>query len=112
MNTLKIGTCILFLALSSCTTLDSDRDNEEVLTVCDFEDGIHRATVDYYNPDTDFSNTYMLDVEVEDCQVVKIEFPKGGWLDSDHIEPTEIENDGSCSIEDDEGRTYSIQIEN
>ena len=39
------------------------------------EDGTYTATVDYYNPNTGYSNTYTLDVEVENNQVVQIDFP-------------------------------------
>ena len=79
---------------------------------CKFEDGTHSATVDYTNSETGYSQTYTLDVEVENCEVVQINFPRGGWLDSDHITPAELEEDGSCTIEGDDGKTYEIQIDN
>ena len=85
--------------------------NEEESNGCKYEDGTHSATVNYYNPETGFSNTYTLDVEVEDCQVIQINFPNGGWLDSDHINPEELDDSGNCTIEGDEGRTYEIQID-
>lgn len=88
---------------------DQEADNSE--STCKYEDGFHQATVKYYNPDTDFSNTYTLDVKVKDCHVVEIDFPKGGWLDEDHIDATDIENDGTCTIEDDQGRSFDIQID-
>ena len=78
---------------------------------CDYTDGEHSATVDYTNPETGFSNTYTLDVEVEDCEVTQINFPKGGWLDNDHITPEKLDKVGSCTIEGENGRTYEIQIE-
>jgi hypothetical protein len=96
------------LALVSCGGSEEAEETDS----CGFNDGMHEALVDYYNPDTDFSNTYTLDVEVEDCKVIKIEFPKGGWLDSDHIDPTDINTDGTCEIEDDKGRTYNVHIDN
>ncbi len=75
-----------------------------------FEDGTYSATVDYYNPETDYIQTYTLDVEVENFEVIQIDFPNGGWLDSDHISPAELDDDGNCTIYGEEGRTYEIHI--
>lgn len=82
------------------------------LNSCGFEDGMHSASVEYYNPKTGYGAFYTLDVEVDDCAVIRIEFPKGGWLDEDHISATELESDGTASIEDDEGRQWDISIDN
>jgi hypothetical protein len=92
---------------------ETNEDDDELNSSsgCNFEDGTHSATVDYYNPETGYSQTYTLDVEVEDCEVVQINFPKGGWLDSDHITPAELDEDGSCNIDGEEGKTYEIQID-
>lgn len=79
---------------------------------CKFDDGTYSATVDYYNPETGYSQTYTLDVEVEGCEVVQIEFPNGGWLDSDHITPAELDEDGNCTVDGEDGKTYEIQIDN
>jgi hypothetical protein len=79
---------------------------------CKFEDGTYSATVDYYNPKTGYSQTYTLDVEVEDCEVVQINFNNGGWLDSDHITPSELDEDGTCTVYGKDGKTYEIQIDN
>lgn len=79
---------------------------------CKFEDGTHSATVDYYNPETGYSQTYTLDVEVENCEVVQINFPKGGWLDLDHISPAELDENSTCTIDGEEGKTYKVKIDN
>jgi hypothetical protein len=92
--------------------INSDEESNSDETECKFEDGIHSATVDYTNPKTGYSQTYTLDVEIENCEVVQINFPRGGWLDSDHISPSEIDEYGSCSIEGEDGQTYDIQIDN
>lgn len=75
------------------------------------EDGTHSATVYYNNPQTGYSATYTLDVEVEDGQVVQIDFPNGGYSDSDHITPEALNSDGECTIYGDDGKTYSIHID-
>src|SRR5262245_9218726 len=80
------------------------RENDQ--TGCGIEDGDHDASVDYNNPDTDYNAHYTLAVEVQNCQVVKIKFPNGGWLDESHISPEDLDNEGNASIEDDRGRTY------
>ena len=76
-----------------------------------FEDGTYSATVDYYNPETGYSETYYLDVEVENNNVTIIYFNNGGYLDSDHIMPDELDDDGYVYIYGEEGKTYEIQID-
>lgn len=85
----------------------SDNDSEDSENI---EDGTHTATVDYYNPKTGYSKTYTLDVDVEDGQVSEIDFPNGGYLDDSRISSDNIE-DGNCTVEDDEGRTYDVQLD-
>jgi len=85
---------------------DSENSND-----CKFEDGMHSATVDYFNPDTGHSATYSLDVEVEDCEVTVIYFPSGGWLDDSHISPAEIDEGGDAELQDEQGRTFSVHID-
>lgn len=93
---------------------ESNNENEDYTSNsgCKFEDGTHSATVDYYNPETGYSQTYTLDVEVENCEVIQIDFPNGGWLDSDHITPAELDEDGNCTVDGEDGKTYEIQIDN
>ena len=87
-------------------TTESGDDNN-----CGIEDGTQSATVDYYNPQTGYTATYSLDVEIENCQVVQIDFNNGGYLDGDHIEPAEIDESGDASIEDDWGRSFEVHIQ-
>lgn len=84
---------------------DESSDGSEI------EDGTHSATVYYNNPQTGYSATYTLDVEVEDGQVVQIDFPNGGYIDSDHITPEVLNSDGECTIYGDDGKTYVIHID-
>lgn len=83
----------------------SYHDEEEA----EIEDGSHTATVEYYNPRTGHSATYDLDVEVEDGEVIQIDFPNGGW--EDDFSPGEIDEDGSAFVEDAEGRQFDISID-
>ena len=59
-----------------------------------------------------------LEVEVENNEVVRIDFPKGGWLDDDihpsesRLNPSELDENGETTMEDDNGRTFEIKIEN
>jgi hypothetical protein len=73
------------------------------------EDGTHSANVEYTNPETGYSASYQLDVEVDDNFVTTIHFPSGGYLDSDHITPGELE-DGHTTVEGEDGKTYEIEI--
>lgn len=88
-----------------------DENDDEYSDGCRFEDGTYSATVDYYNPETNFSNTYTLDVEVEDCQVVQINFPNDGYLDEDHISAADLDENGYASVDGENGKTYEIQID-
>ncbi len=99
---------------SNSSNYPDEEENDEYSSSsgCKFEDGTYSATVDYYNPETGYSQTYTLDVEVEDCEVVQIDFPNGGWLDSDHITPAELDEDGTCTVYGEDGKTYEIQIDN
>lgn len=122
---LYLGLFILIFINNSCSSdnnshesYDSENnmeeestDGEEIVNENLFEDGIYNATVDYYNPDTDYSNTYDLEVEVEDNQVTVIYFPNDGYLDDDHIWPAEIDEDGYAYTEGENGKTYEIYIE-
>tara|TARA_R100000935_G_C2743644_1_gene126899 strand:- start:92 stop:502 length:411 start_codon:yes stop_codon:yes gene_type:complete len=76
-----------------------------------YEDGTYTATVYYNNPETDYSATYTLDVEVEDNEVTIIYFPNDGYLDEDHIWPEELDDQGYVMIYGEEGKTYEIQID-
>ncbi len=105
MRTLYYTLTILFF-LTACGT-DNKRNNESY----GFEDGIYSATVDYYNPETGYSATYTLDVEVEDNQVTVIYFPNGGYLDDDHIWPADLDDSGFASVEGKDGKTYDVQID-
>jgi hypothetical protein len=94
------------------TNTNDQDENDEVSSSCKIEDGTYSATVDYNNPETGYSNTYTLDVDVESCQVVQINFPKGGWLDEDHIDAADIDEDGNASVSGENDKTYEVHIDN
>jgi hypothetical protein len=116
---------LLTLFISSCNSNTEERvptdqkhseessrkDNDDSGGNCGFNDGTYSADVEYNNPNTGFSNEYTLDVEVEDCQVIQIDFNNGGYLDGDHIDPADINEDGSATVEDDRQRTFEIQLD-
>ena len=79
---------------------------------CKIEDGTYSATVDYNNPETGYSATYTLDVEVQDCQVVQINFPNDGYLDEDHISAADLDEDGNANVDGEDGKTYVVLIDN
>jgi hypothetical protein len=94
---------------SSYSAVEED-ENNEITSGCKFEDGTYSATVDYNNPETGYSATYTLDVDVQDCQVIQINFPNDGYLDKDHISYSDIDEDGNASVEGEDGKTYEINI--
>ena len=105
---------ILIAAFSilSCST-DSSGETEfaiEGQTEDGFEDGTYCAEVDYYNPNTGNGNTYTLEVEVVDNEVVQINFDNGGWMDSDHITPQELDENGECTLVNERDYEYTVKI--
>lgn len=88
-----------------------EEDNSDNSSICGLEDGTHSATVDYSNSETGYSATYTLDIEIQECQVVQINFPNGGYLDEDHISYAEIDEDGHASVDGEDGKSYDIYID-
>lgn len=87
---LKLILPLMILLLSACS---SKKKNHHYSGYSDFnddssyyeeskgiEDGTYSADVDYYNPETGYSNSYILDVGVEDGRVVRIDFANSGYL--------------------------------
>lgn len=97
---------------SNYDDVDESEETNEYSADCKFEDGTYSATVDYNNPETGYSATYTLDVEVQDCQVVQINFPNDGYLDEDHISYADIDENGNATVDGEDGKTYEIQIDN
>jgi hypothetical protein len=88
-------------------------NNEEVnhfSSECLLEDGTYSAIVDYSNSDTGYQTRYTLEVEVEECQVIQINFPNDGYLDEDHISYADIDKNGYANVDGEDGKTYEIQI--
>jgi hypothetical protein len=90
---------------------DETDENNEYNSDCEYDDGTYSATVDYNNPETGYSATYTLDVEVQDCQVIQINFPNDGYLDGDHISYADIDEDGTATVYGEDNKTYEIQID-
>src|SRR5690606_4640507 len=74
-----------------------------------YENGIYCATVDYYNPNTGTSSSYILNVEVEGDELITIYWTNGGWLDESHFYPEDISS-GSCDFTSDKGYDYTVTI--
>ena len=62
----------------------SSQDNEEQEEE-EYSDGEWCADVEYYNPNTGTRHTYTLDVEVDGGELIRIDWPNGGWLDEAHF---------------------------
>ena len=106
---LYIGLLTFNCFIFSCSSVSEKKEGNQD-SGCKFEDGTYSATVDYNNPETAYSTTYTLDVEVQDCQIVQINFPNNGYLDEDHISFADINEDGNASVDGEDGKTYEIQI--
>jgi len=77
----------------------------------DYPDGTYCAEVEYYNSSTGTRRrrSYDLDVEVENGDLVQIDWPNGGWLDSTHFYPENIST-GEVSFRSDKGYRYTVTL--
>ena len=98
--------------VSTETNATTEVDRESDSSPCKLSDGTYSASVDYSNSETGYSASYTLDVEVQDCQVVQINFPNDGYLDEDHISYADIDENGNASVDGEDGKSYEIQIDN
>jgi len=97
--------------VSSQQTITTESYAAEEETTKGYEDGGYCATIEYYNSSTGKSSTYTLEVEVENGELVKINWPNEGWLDSTHFSPPAVDSDGSCSFSTYDGKDYKVQID-
>jgi hypothetical protein len=115
--------CLFFVSIwlflvSSCGTSGSEEGNEfseeefpiEGQTTDGFEDGTYCADVTYDNPNTGTSSDYTLEVEVKGNKVTQINWGNGGWMDEDHFNAEDIDEDGNCSFTSDKGYDYTVHI--
>jgi hypothetical protein len=106
----------IFLFSISCSNTHQYADDEldyisSKNSDCSLKDDIYEAEIEYHNPETGYSKNYTLEVEIEDCYVVKINWPNGGWLDESHITPDKIDDTGNVLIEGENGKTYDIHVD-
>ena len=96
---------------SEQTITTTESYSSEPETTDGYKDGDYCATIEYYNSSTGASSTYTLEVEVEGGELVRINWTNGGWLDSSHFSPPEVDADGSCSFSTYDGKDYEVQID-
>jgi hypothetical protein len=101
---------LFFIILLSCKSTVSSDNSSNSTKKDEFLNGSYCAKVDYYNSRTNFTNSYTLNIEVEDNKLVKINFPKGGWLDETHFTPPSFDDQGRASFSTIEGLKYEIKV--
>lgn len=90
--------------------ISDDEDVQRYLDATgDYPDGTYCAEVEYYNSSTGTRSSYDLDVEVENGDLVQIDWPNGGWLDSTHFYPESISS-GEVSFRSDKGYNYTVTL--
>ena len=89
----------------------SDDDDVQIYldATGDYPDGTYCAEVEYYNSNTGTRRSYDLDVEVQNGDLVQIDWPNGGWLDSTHFSPESISS-GEVSFRSDKGYRYTVTL--
>ncbi|MNK24776.1 hypothetical protein D3C87_430900 [compost metagenome] len=101
---------IVFTVMGACSDNPSDLTNEYYTDEYGFGDGTYCALVEYYNPNTGTRSEYTLNVDVESNELVLIHWSNGGWLDEDHFDPTELDNNGYCEFTSNKGYEYTVSI--
>jgi hypothetical protein len=91
-------------------TLETERANADTESNSKYADGVFCAEVYYYNPNTATHSKYTLTVEVENNEVIQINWPNSGWLDNDHFYNAELDDNGYTNFTSDKGYDYEIQI--
>lgn len=71
--------------------------------------GDYEAEVEYYNPETGRYSTYYLSVDIEDGELVRIYFPKGGWWDETHFGSVDI-SEGEASFTTYDGKSITVRL--
>lgn len=66
----------------------------------------HFGSVTLYAHNTSSGNTYTLDADVENGEVQRLYFPKGGWVD---FASSEIDSDGNGTGTDENGRYWEFR---
>jgi len=90
--------------------ISTDEDVQRYLDATgDYPDGTYCGEVEYYNSSTGTRRSYDLDVEVENGDLVQIDWPNGGWLDSTHFYLESISS-GEVSFRSDKGYNYTVTL--
>lgn len=105
---------IILLTILFVECKKTNNYNSQDYTLGDFEeegypDGTYCAEIDYYYSETGTSSTYTLLVEIENNELVEIQWPNGGWLDNSHFTPPDIST-GEASFTSDRGVDYTVKI--
>lgn len=112
MNKISI-LLIFFTFLISCQKSNEGNALGEEITLSEnddyFVDGDYCAEVNYYNPNTGTQSSYTLTVEVSDNELVKINFPNGGYFD-DEITNGALDSSGEASFTSNKGYDYTVKI--
>lgn len=98
---LLIFTLFVFYSCSKSESSDVESNGLKFISTADisgeFSDGDYCAEVEYYNPNTGTQSSYTLTVEVSNNEIVKIDFPNGGYLD-DEISDGTLDSSGEATF--------------
>jgi len=79
-----------------------------------FPSGEYIAEVTYINEKTRHEADYTLNVQIKDSYVIRIDFPDGGYIDSDDFDPVLLDEHGYTvyyfSLRDDNDKVYNVHI--
>ena len=90
-------------------SFDKEMSVDEDLEEDNYPDGTYCVEVKYYNPNTGRESEYTLTADVENGEIVLINFPNGGYFD-DEITDGSLDENGFASFTSYKGYEYEVQI--
>ena len=96
----------------SSTPTSSSTTNEKKIEEDEkgYPDDKYCADVEYNNPNTGTQSSYRLTLEVQNNEVIELDWPNGGRLDQDHFSDAKLDEEGHASFTNDKGYNYEVQI--
>ena len=108
-----IFTLFVFYSCSKSESSDVESNGLKFSSTTDiigeFSDGDYCAEVEYYNPNTRTESSYTLTVEVSNNEIVKIDFPNGGYMD-DEISDGTLDSSGEAKFTNHKGYQYRVKV--
>jgi len=99
---------IVPLIFCSCT-FKKETQSEVPFQASSFPDGVYCAQVTCHYGEKGITSNYKLEIEIKDNKLLAIRWPKGGRLENQHFESTDI-SDGEAIFTSEKGVEYVVKV--